>query len=203
MSGGSGMLSRMTEAPPSCGLVRCATQAHAARTSPSTMNSVTPSRRPHAHCWASTPEPAARNFSVAATASAGSTTSTGTMRLSDCPVHDVVGLSTKGKSNSASTAGSSSMLSSRIVFGWSMPSLCATSSVRSLSLAISSAASGARASTQPSEASWSRTGIRAAMVPSPLGRTTRVGWSRTKSRTASANARPLPAQLGKTTLRAE
>ena len=71
------MLSRITEAPPSGGLVRWAACAQAARTSPSTMNSVTPSRRPLAHCWASTPEPAARIFSVASVASAGSMTSMG------------------------------------------------------------------------------------------------------------------------------
>ena len=50
-----------------------------------------------------------------------------------------------------------------------MPSLRATSSVRSLSLAISSAESGASASTQPSSASCSRCGISAAMAPSPVG----------------------------------
>jgi hypothetical protein len=71
--------------------------------------------------------------------------------------------------------------------------LRATSNVRSLSFAISRVEFDASASTHPSAASCSRCGISAAMVPSPFGRTTRVGCSRTNSTTAAAKAAALAA----------
>ena len=72
-------------------------------------------------------------------------------------------------------SGRSQMPSILTVCGQSIPSSLATDSVRSLSLAIRSAASGASASRVPSAASSARRGISAAMPASAVGRMTRVG----------------------------
>ena len=65
-------------------------------TSPSTMNRLTPSRRPLANCWASTSQPVDRKRSVASNASGSVSTSVGTIRTGTLRLHETVGLSTNG-----------------------------------------------------------------------------------------------------------
>ena len=69
-----------------------------------------------------------------------------------------------------------------------MPRSFANRRVRSLSLAIARALSGAIARTAPSALKSSRRALSALMLPSPVGRTTRVGFSRMNLRIASAYA---------------
>ncbi len=74
-------------------------------TSPSTTNIMNASRAPPTHCWATACTPASRNLSIADRASASLITSTACSRTGELGAQEVVGLSTIGKSNPASSSG--------------------------------------------------------------------------------------------------
>src|SRR5205814_1612424 len=141
------MLSRRTEFPPRGGLVRLAHWAKRAYTSPSAYRKLTASRLPVSSCWTSATSPKRVTASTASRSSAAVTASWAPRRAPSRPFHnqDSLGLITAGSPISSSAAATSPLSRTTTSRGTGTSRRRATSSVRSLLIAVANACSGASA----------------------------------------------------------